>query len=68
MSRERLTLNPVHFVRDPVKNKIRTETQIKSYRLVFDKRVMDNGSFRSLPYGHSRLDDEDMELVNFLAC
>lgn len=67
-SRKTDTVNRVHFVRHPVKNKIRTETQIKSYRLVFDKRVMDNGSFRSLPYGHSRLDDEDMELVNFLAC
>ena len=60
-------INPVHFVRDPVEKKIRTETQIKSYRLVFDKRVMDNGTFRSLPYGYIRLDDEDMELNNFLA-
>lgn len=60
-SRKTEIINPVHFVRDPVKKKIGTETQIKAYRLVFDKRVMDNGTFRSLPYGYIRLDDEDIE-------
>ncbi|PFX26627.1 hypothetical protein AWC38_SpisGene8671 [Stylophora pistillata] len=44
-------VNSVHFVQDPVKKKIRTETHIKSYRLVFDKRVVDNGTFTLLPYG-----------------
>ena len=66
-SRKTEIVNPVHFVPDPIKKKIRTETQIKSYRLVFDNGVMDNGTFTSLPYGYIRLDDEDMELVNFLA-
>ena len=63
-SRKTEIVNPLHFVRDPVMKKIRTETQIKAYRLVFDKRVMDSGTFRSLPYGYQRLDDEDLELAN----
>ncbi|PFX27098.1 hypothetical protein AWC38_SpisGene8231 [Stylophora pistillata] len=64
-SRKTEIINPVHFVRDPVKKKIRTETQIKAYRLVFDKRVMENGTFSSLPYGYARLDEEDTELAHF---
>ncbi|XP_022779371.1 uncharacterized protein LOC111320904 [Stylophora pistillata] len=60
-------INPVHFVRDPVKKKIRTETQIKAYRLVFDKRVLENGTFTSLPYGYDRFNEEDIELVDFSA-
>ncbi|PFX20986.1 putative DNA polymerase [Stylophora pistillata] len=63
-SRKTEIVNPLHFVRDPVMKK--TETQIKAYRLVFDKRVMDSGTFRSLPYGYQRLDDEDLELANLL--
>lgn len=59
-------INPLHFVRDPVKKKIRTETQIKSYRLVFDKRVMDSETFRSYPYGYKRLEQDDLELANIL--
>ncbi|XP_022800925.1 uncharacterized protein LOC111338671 [Stylophora pistillata] len=42
--------NPVHFVRDPVAKRIRTEQQTKSYRLVFDKRVLGEG--KSFPYGY----------------
>lgn len=64
-SRKTEIINPVHFVRDPVKKKIRTETQIKAYRLVFDMRVMENGTFSSLPYGYARLDEEDTELAHF---
>lgn len=58
--------NPLHFVRDSVKKKIRTETQIKSNRLVFDKRVMDSETFRSFPYGYKRLEQDDLELANLL--
>lgn len=65
-SRKTEIINSVHFVRDPIKEKIRTETQIKAYRLVFDKRVIENCKFTSLPYGYARLDEEDMELVDLL--
>ncbi|PFX12657.1 putative DNA polymerase [Stylophora pistillata] len=61
-------INSIHFMRDPVKKKIRTETQFKSYRLVFDKRVMQLGRFRSYPYGFDRMDDEDQELIDLLMC
>ncbi|PFX13997.1 hypothetical protein AWC38_SpisGene21885 [Stylophora pistillata] len=66
-SRKTEIINPVHFVRDPVKKKIRTETQVKSYRLVFDKRVMEVGQVRSFPYGYDRFDEDDNDLIDLLA-
>ncbi|XP_022807361.1 uncharacterized protein LOC111344403 [Stylophora pistillata] len=59
-------VNPLHFVHYPVKKRIRTEARVKSYRLVFVKRVMDSGIFRSFPYGYKRLHAEDKEFVNLL--
>lgn len=47
--------NPVHFVRNLVEKKIRTEPQIKTYQLVFDKRVIEPGSYVSFPYGYKRI-------------
>ena len=44
--------NPNHFKRDSVQKKIRLVEQVKNYRLVFDKRVVDPVSKRSHPFGY----------------
>lgn len=46
--------NPHRIVRDNKDKTIRTETEIKRYQLVFDKRVVDPETFRSFPYGYAR--------------
>lgn len=48
-----LTLtNPHKIVRHPPTKTIKTVTQDKQYKLVFDKRVIDLDSFQSFPYGY----------------
>ncbi|CAH3133067.1 unnamed protein product [Pocillopora meandrina] len=65
--RKTLVVNPTHFVRNPTLKKIKTETQTKSYQLVFDKRVLDHSyGFKSYPYGYSRLDAQDLENMDLL--
>ena len=44
--------NPNHFHRDQTLKKMRLTTQDKTYRLVFDKRVIDLNSKRSYPFGY----------------
>lgn len=62
--RKTMVVNPTHFIRDPVQKKIRTETQTKKYGLVFDKRVLEPGTFKSYPYGHERVELNDQDLIN----
>ena len=45
--------NPNHFKRDSTEKKIKLVEQIKNYRLVFDKRVVDLTSKRSHPFGYN---------------
>ncbi|CAH3114804.1 unnamed protein product, partial [Pocillopora meandrina] len=45
-------VNPRHFKRDPIAKKIKTETQVKKYGLVFDKREPHEGTIKSYPYGY----------------
>ena len=45
--------NPHKIVRDPETKKLKTQTEIKRYQLVFDKRVVEGNSFKSYPYGYS---------------
>ena len=45
-------VNPSHFKRDTKKKDIGLVEQKKSYRLVFDKRVIDPESMQSYPYGY----------------
>ena len=47
-------VNPRHFKRDPIAKKIKTETQVKKYGLVFDKRVLHVGTFKSYPYRYAQ--------------
>ena len=48
-----LTLNNPHeIVRCPPTKTIKTVTQDKQYKLVFDKRVIDLYTFQSYPYGY----------------
>ena len=48
-----LTLNNPHkIVRHPPTKTIKTVTQDKQYKLVFDKCVIDLDSFQSFPYGY----------------
>ena len=44
--------NPHKIVRDPDTKQLRTQTEIKRYQLVFDKRVVEPHSFQSYPYGY----------------
>ena len=47
--------NPSHFKRDAKKKDIGLVEQKKSYRLVFDKRVIDPESNQSYPYGYCQI-------------
>ena len=44
--------NPHKIVRNPTTKQLLTETEIKRYQLVFDKRVVDSTNFQSYPYGY----------------
>lgn len=44
--------NPHKIVRNPTTKQLSTETEIKRYQLVFDKRVVDSTNFQSYPYGY----------------
>ena len=44
--------NPNHFKRDSTLKKIKLVEQVKKYRLVFDKRVVDRRTKRSYPFGY----------------
>lgn len=59
-----MVVNPTHFVSDPVQKKNRTGTQAKKYGLVFDKRVLEPGTFKSYPYGYERVELNDQDLIN----
>ncbi|CAH3124157.1 unnamed protein product [Pocillopora meandrina] len=54
-------VNPRHFRRDPIAKKIKTETQVKKYGLVFDKRVLHVGTFKSYPYGYAQFTGFDAQ-------
>ena len=40
-------------MRDPETKQLKTQTEIKRYQLVFDKRVVEPSNFKSYPYGYS---------------
>lgn len=58
--------NPQKIVRDNKTKKLETRTEVKRYRVVFDKRVVDRNSFYSYPYGYmkSRPDIEEEERMD----
>ncbi|KAL9952108.1 hypothetical protein ACROYT_G039315 [Oculina patagonica] len=58
--------NPHKITRDKKTKQLHTQTEIKQYRVVFDKRVVDPDSFFSYPYGYlkSRLEVEAEELMD----
>ena len=45
--RDTVIVNPRHFKRDPIAKKIKAETEVKKCGLVFDKRVLHVGTFKS---------------------
>ena len=57
--------NPSKITRNVNTKQLQTKTEIKSYKLVFDKRVVDPTSFFSYPYGYSDrdLEEEEMEVL-----
>ena len=59
-------VNPNHFKRDQASKKIGLVEQVKKYGLVFDKRVVDPATKRSLPFGFSRVGDDVTMLVDLL--
>ena len=50
--KDTVIVNPRHFKHDPNARKIKTETEVKKYDLIFDKRVLHKGAFKSYPYGY----------------
>ena len=58
--------NPHKIVRNPTTKQISTETQIKRYQLVFDKRVVDSSNFQSYPYGYK--DSPDTTTTTTIEC
>ena len=63
-SRDIPVWNPHKIVRDNREKKLMTETQIKRYQLVFDKRVVNPINFTSLPYGFEKFDLEEADEDN----
>ena len=59
--RDTVILNPRHFKRNPIAKTIRTETVVKKYGLVFDKRVPHVGTFKSYPYGYAQFTEFDAQ-------
>lgn len=51
--------NPHKIVRDPNTKELLTHTEIKRYKLVFDKRIVDSTTFQSYPYGYKRTTMEE---------
>ena len=58
--------NPTHFQRDVTNKRIKLVNRVKTYGLVFDKRVVDPVTKSSLPYRFTRMSEEDEENVEVL--
>ena len=67
-SRDITMWNPHKIVRDHRNKRLLTETDIKRYQLVFDKRVVSPTTFASLPYGFEQfeMEAEDEDNVDML--
>lgn len=52
--REKKVKKPYHITRDAKKYELSTKEQIKKYRMVYDKRVVDPESYKTYPYGFRR--------------
>ena len=60
------TVNPNHFQRDTTNKSIKLVHQVKNYKLVFDKRVLDPQNKMSYPFGYrtwSEVDDENVDML-----
>ena len=58
--------NPNHFKRDTTYKKIKLVHQVKNYKLVFDKRVLDPQNKMSYPFGYrawSEVDDHNVDML-----
>ena len=58
--------NPNHFKRDTTYKKIKLVNQVKNYKLVFDKRVLDADTKMSYPFGYrawSEVDDDNVHML-----
>ena len=58
--------NPNHFKRDTTYKKIKLVEQVKKYKLVFDKRVLDPDTKTSYPFGYrawSEVDDHNVQML-----
>ena len=64
--REIPVFNPHKITRDVNTKQLETVTEIKRYKLVFDKRVVDPNNYFSYPYGYLRYDEEEEEMLREL--
>jgi len=64
--REIPVFNPHKITRDVNTKQLETLTEIKRYKLVFDKRVVDTKNYFSYPYGYLRYDEEAEEMLQGL--
>ena len=58
--------NPHKITRDANKKQLNTETEIKRYQVVFDKRVVDPSTFYSYPYGYFECNYWDQQTAELL--
>ena len=59
-------VNPNHFKRDTTYKKIKLVEQVKNYKLVFDKRVLDPQNKMSYPFGYRAWSEAEDDNVNML--
>ena len=59
-------VKPTYFHRDVTKKRIKLMERNKKYGLVFNKRVVDPVTKSSLPYGFTRMSEQDEENVEVL--
>jgi len=65
--RKIIITNPKYFDRDTTSRKIFLTKRTKKYGLVFDKRVVDEKTMRSFPYGYKRVNNEAQLLTDLLS-
>ena len=57
---------PYHIVRNSKDYSLATVAQTKKYQLVYKKRVIDQNTFETYPYGCERITNEDADMIELL--
>ena len=57
---------PYHIVRNSKDYSLATVAQTKKYQLVYEKRVIDQDTFKTYPYGYERITNEDADMIELM--